>query len=500
MNRLKLIFKYFYYICFKNPNPMKKLLPLITLLWLLWLHSTAQNNPDLKRTYHWYFGNNAGLDFSSGTPVPITNSTMTAEEGCASISDTCGNLLFYTDGDTVWNRINNVMPNGIGLMGCWSSTQNSLIIPQPGNDSLYYIFLTDCGENSGANGLRYSIINMNLNGGLGEVTQKNTLLFAPTLEKLTATYHANGTDVWILSVNRYPGGPPPDTTHQYYAYLLTTTGVNSTPIISSSLMKPHKVADAYMCFSHSGNKLANRWHSWTDTTELLNFNKLTGKLFNPIIIADTSDQAANGVTFSPDDTKLYCSGATNDSTIYVQYDISSEIQAVINASRIIVKSYDFNSAPGAMQTGSGDGKVYVANANLNSFIDVIQNPNATGLSCNYSSNALDVFTIQFGVGLPNFVSDYLYGDWQPPCNSSVSETSIENDILIYPNPTHGVFTVYSLLDFQRIEIINSIGKMIYTENLCSKEQIINIEKSGRGIYFIKIKQRNNFSTYKIIVY
>ncbi|MDD3861063.1 MAG: hypothetical protein PHW83_12765, partial [Bacteroidales bacterium] len=61
----------------------------------------SQNSSDIRRTYHWYFGNGAGLDFSSGTPVPITNSPMTAEEGCASISDTCGNLLFFTDGDTV---------------------------------------------------------------------------------------------------------------------------------------------------------------------------------------------------------------------------------------------------------------------------------------------------------------------------------------------------------------------------------------------------------------
>ncbi len=190
----------------------------------------SQNSSDIRRTYHWYFGNGAGLDFSSGTPVPITNSPITAEEGCASISDTCGNLLFFTDGDTVWDRNNNVMTNGTGLMGCWSSTQNSLIIPQPGNDSLYYIFLTDCGEQLGANGLRYSVVNMNLNAGLGEVIEKNTLLFAPASEKLAATYHVNNTDIWILSVNRYPPGPPPDTTMQYVAYLLTENGINTTPV------------------------------------------------------------------------------------------------------------------------------------------------------------------------------------------------------------------------------------------------------------------------------
>ncbi len=159
---------------------------LLNLLILISFASHSQN-PDIRRTYKWHFGNGAGLDFSTGTAEPFTGSAMTAIEGCATISDTCGNLLFYTNGDTVWNRKNIVMPNGLGLMGCSGSTQNSLIIPQPDNDSLFYIFLTDCG----ANGLRYSIVNINLNGGLGDVIQKNILLYAPSTEKIATTYNAN---------------------------------------------------------------------------------------------------------------------------------------------------------------------------------------------------------------------------------------------------------------------------------------------------------------------
>ena len=126
---------------------MKK--PLLILLVSLSVYLTPffcfSQNPDIRRTYHWHFGSGAGLDFSSGTPVPEANAMISdvamgeAQEGTASISDTCGNLLFYTDGDTVWNRNNQVMPNGTGMTGCWSSTQSSLIVPQPGNDSLFYI-------------------------------------------------------------------------------------------------------------------------------------------------------------------------------------------------------------------------------------------------------------------------------------------------------------------------------------------------------------------------
>ena len=62
----------------------------------------------------WYFGQYSGLDFNSGTPVPLTGSLNTIE-GCASISNVQGNLLFYTDGSTVWNANNTIMQNGTGL-------------------------------------------------------------------------------------------------------------------------------------------------------------------------------------------------------------------------------------------------------------------------------------------------------------------------------------------------------------------------------------------------
>ncbi|TXI67741.1 MAG: hypothetical protein E6Q46_02540 [Flavobacterium sp.] len=65
----------------------------------------------------WYFGNKAGISFNSGVPVPLLDGQMQADEGCATLSDANGNLLFYTNGITVWNRNHQIMPNGTGLMG-----------------------------------------------------------------------------------------------------------------------------------------------------------------------------------------------------------------------------------------------------------------------------------------------------------------------------------------------------------------------------------------------
>jgi hypothetical protein len=65
----------------------------------------------------WYFGQNAGLDFNGGSPVALTNGQLATDEGCATISDTNGQLLFYTDGITVYNKNHSIMANGTGLTG-----------------------------------------------------------------------------------------------------------------------------------------------------------------------------------------------------------------------------------------------------------------------------------------------------------------------------------------------------------------------------------------------
>lgn len=70
------------------------------------------------------------------------------------------------------------MPNGFGLAGKCdnfkdSGTQPALIIPKPESNSLYYVFTTDCIEDTLKMGLRYSIVDMNMNNGNGDVSVKN---------------------------------------------------------------------------------------------------------------------------------------------------------------------------------------------------------------------------------------------------------------------------------------------------------------------------------------
>ena len=167
---------------------------LLLLTFLLSFSSTqAQNEAAI-----WYFGFNAGLDFNSGAPVALTNGMLSTNEGCSTISNSNGQLLFYTDGIRVWDKSHNVMPNGTGLFGNPSSTQSGIIVPKPNNPNLYYIFTID--DEAGPNGLRYSEVDLTLNGGNGDVNaNKNILLTTPTAEKISAIEHANGNDIWVIT-------------------------------------------------------------------------------------------------------------------------------------------------------------------------------------------------------------------------------------------------------------------------------------------------------------
>jgi len=150
---------------------------------------------------HWYFGENAALDFNSGEPINVLGSELNVYEGSACISDDNGDLLFYTDGLNIWDATNTVMPNGSGLLGgaMTSAWNQALIVPRPHHPSQYYVFTCDEFDNNTANGVNYSIVDMTLNGGLGDITAvKNVYLGPANVETLAAVYHKNGQDAWLV--------------------------------------------------------------------------------------------------------------------------------------------------------------------------------------------------------------------------------------------------------------------------------------------------------------
>ena len=227
-----------------------------------------------KEANIWYFGKNAGLDFNGGAPVALTSGALNTSEGCSSISDTNGNILFYTDGITVYNKNHQTMTNGTGLLGNASSTQSALIVRKPVSYIIYYVFTV--GEKGGP--FNYSIVDMSLSLGLGSVTSKNNLILPSVAEKVTAISHANCMDIWVI-------------THRWnsdalYAYQLTSVGFDTIPVISNSgtnVGGSTSNSIGQMKMSPDGNRLALAWDNY-DEAQLFDFDDFTGMVTNPITV------------------------------------------------------------------------------------------------------------------------------------------------------------------------------------------------------------------------
>lgn len=349
-----------------------------------------------KETNIWYFGQRAGLDFSSGNPKVITNSMMTTDEGCATIADRDGNLLFYTNGINVWNRNHRLMPNGYKLMGHRSSTQSAIIVPKPSSSNFYYIFTTDL--QSQAYGLRYSLVDMNRQDGLGDVMDKNIFKTSPIAEKITAVKHQNNRDYWVL-VHKW-------NSDAFVAYLISEKGVSIDPIISNigtTYKGKGSAAIGGMKASPDGRKIGVA--VWRDFNrfEVFDFDNATGKLSNKITIEPYPE--AYGLEFSPDGSKLY--GTTNgiagvEPQLW-QFNLKAGNKLAINSSAILIATSSADKI-GALQLGP-DGKIYLARQD-ETFLGVINLPNAGGWSCRYVDQGVSLGERKCKLGLPNFMQSY----------------------------------------------------------------------------------------------
>jgi len=337
---------------------------------------------------NWYFGTRCGVNFTTGTPVALTNGVMDTREGCAAQSDKAGNLLFYTDGGTVYNKAHQVMAGGVMLGGSWSSTQSSIVIPVPGDIQRYYIVTTDANENAYKAGVTYSVVDMGGSGGNGTVVQKNTPLLAPATEKLTAIRHANGTDVWLVAHAL--------DTNLFYVWSVTAAGIATTPTIYQSGPMLMFGDIGYMKANQQGSRIAfassNAKQLW-----LFDFNKTTGVVSNARIVAqraDGSNFALYGVEFSPSGRFLYAT--RTDSNVVMQYDLSQPLPPLM----FIVGSTTGRLA-GALQIAP-NGKIYMATDGI-PFLAEIATPDARGLACGFRDKAVDLQGRICQIGLPNFM-------------------------------------------------------------------------------------------------
>jgi len=337
----------------------------------------------------WVFGDHAGLNFNSGSPVPIATNIYTIE-GSASVCNNAGQLLFYTEGSTIWDRAGNPTPNGTNITGLIlpgfsptaSTTQSSLIVPVPDSPGKYFVFSLTDGTILQKHNLYYSVVDMSLNGGLGDIVpgRKGILIDSMLSEKLTGTL-GKCCNVWVV-VNKSDG--------HFHAFEITAAGLNTTPVISNSgINNGFSYNFGEIKFSPDGNHMAAASQSFFGL-KLYDFNGYTGMFSN---IRTLRNKDFYGVCFSPDNTKLY---AATDS-LY-QYDIMlPTLTAIVGSEKKVAKT------GGLTNVKSGpDGKLYFAGF---SGISAVQFPNISGLGCGVQNSVVSLIPGTYCVfgGLSNEV-------------------------------------------------------------------------------------------------
>ncbi|MFA6262149.1 MAG: gliding motility-associated C-terminal domain-containing protein [Bacteroidia bacterium] len=174
----------------------------------------------------WYFGKGLGLDFRSGMANPLNAPAHASSRYITSssvISDkNTGQLLFYTNGTSVFNRYHQEMPNGnLGTQ----YFQNILIVPDPGDTMLYFVFYTQ------NNALSYSKVDMRLSGASGAVTQKNIPLFAPVDNRFAVVKQLYNGGYWLIT--HLPNS------NNFQSYRITKEGIQPTPVLSTTSETVH---------------------------------------------------------------------------------------------------------------------------------------------------------------------------------------------------------------------------------------------------------------------
>lgn len=372
-----------------------------------------------KQNDNWFFGKYVGINFnpsaSNGYNL-ISGSQMEALAGSAVMSDPItGQLLFYTDGRTIWNKNHAVMNNGSGLRGSPSSAQPAIVVPKPGSNTIYYVFtmsgITEYLGLAERKGLAYSIVDMSLNSGLGGVTTKNVVLFSNSdTEMLTSTLGHDGSYYWVVTQKE----------SNFLAYKVSATGINTAPVTSAALYSAlSSGATNGIKISPNSEHLAVRHKTRTfggSTLFLYNFNNTNGQITNGInLYIEDDGKMKNGIEFSPDSELLY--SATD--VAYFCCPNRSSIFLIKTSTVGTSTSYQEHIIDGGILSlqRSFDNKIYVSSTNNSSgssnYISVIDNPNFDpwsswisydlGTIINSNRNDLSSSTHKIHKGFPQLV-------------------------------------------------------------------------------------------------
>ncbi|NHN24193.1 T9SS type B sorting domain-containing protein [Flavobacterium jejuense] len=353
------------------------------------MKTEAQNETD-----NWYFGENAGINFGNGDVSVLTDGNMITPAGCSSISDSSGDLLFYTNGRTIWNKNHQIMDNGDNLQGDIEGVQTSIIIPKPNDPFTYYLFVTNSTPQMPVNGIFYSEIKFSPQNPLGLVTLKNIRIANDATARLAAIYHFGSNSYRLICLTK-------TTTAVFKFFKITTLGVDINPIIrnvneeieSFGAMKISPNGE-YLAVAANSQRIIYIYEFDNDNIDFVHYLSLNtyprfGLGINPY-----------GIEFSQDSNNFYYSG--DNYVVQFQFTARDSME--------VVDPYIISYPNAKSLQLAKNGKIYISNDEMDNdsnFLSVINKPDEYGEACNFERNVINLSSGYSKKGLPIFVSSFL---------------------------------------------------------------------------------------------
>ena len=447
--------------------------PAITLCALLFLHSALVAQGPLR---NWRFGINVAVDMLANPPAFETGSALASSESCVSVSDDDGNLLFYSEGLNVYDANEVTMPNGTGLLCNSMDWQQGVVTcPWPGFPSKHLIFHTGMDHV-----LRWSVVDMSLNGGTGDVALKNLELASGVSEAMTIARHANGTDYWLV-VRNYVAD-------QFQVFPITFLGVGA---MHSSVTAGMNTED------FTGMVRFNRTHRWMAATMrgafgntaflgLFLFDPQIGVLGNGTLVPT---YAPWGVEFSCDGHYFYLSH--NDLVPIQQFDMLAGTPAEVLASAIDatvpITAFDMAIAP--------DNRIYfVWNDGWNRgarVLGALLHPGSFGTGCSMQDSVV-VWTYPFAANstcLPNFMQLPL-----PEIVDCSTPVGIEDAMISNAGPSMSATLVQEGMWLRwpaahsgfAFEVVDATGRVSRTAIVRGTDHWLDAQELRAGSYFLRM--------------
>ncbi|MDX5585988.1 MAG: hypothetical protein QNK20_13930 [Aureibaculum sp.] len=488
---------------------MKKITLFKYLLSAILLSAFLPNMFAQEQNANWYFGNQAGINFNDGTAPStlLTNGAMNAPGGCSSVSDDFGGLLFYTNGVTVWNKNHVPMSNG-NLMGDVNVSQSVAIIPNPANVDQYYIF-SNSAENQANSGLRYSVVDMTLASGLGDVDSntQDVVLLTNCSEKMTAIINPWDNTYWLVSF-----GPSSDPAvyDTFYAFKIDENGDVNAPIVSdfssdAVITIPYQTTEfAYAPYAGGQMKISPDFNTLAlvhnlddrggsaEALFIFDFSPITGLLASNSIrsyylndLFTQSNTYYYGLEFSPDSQQIFVSTFEKDGNGF------GEVIRMRNFAQGETPNYFLMGVPDDRDSVFGlqlgiDNKIYATRGDF-SFLDVITNPDEQGeMEINYSfggyiGEGFDLGSKIAGQGLPQL---------SPEIFNSTVVTKKAAKPIVKENPFRNELKLkFKYIQTYNIEYHDSMGVLIKTEDYeMTNRRIHKVDTQawGDGMYYVKI--------------